>query len=258
MEDFIAIIPARLTSTRLPEKVLADIGGVPMVVRAARKAMASGAKQVIVAADDFLIVSACNHYGVDAVLTDKKHATGTDRLAEAVHLLGLDDEAIVVNVQADEPFIPPELIQAVAHLLASRSNCSIATCAHPIHTRAEIFNPNIVKVVCDAQYRALLFSRAPIPWGRECFAKLDDELPANAPPILRHIGLYAYRAGFLRKFPKLSNCLLEQFEALEQLRALWHGFEIAVQLIDHPPPSGVDTPEDLARVRKIIQQETEL
>ena len=258
MEGFIAIIPARLSSTRLPAKVLADIGGLPMVVRVARQAAASGAKQVMVAADDSLIVSTCTNYGVDAVLTSKSHATGTDRLAETINLLALENDAIVVNVQADEPLLPPALIKTVADVLANRPNCAIATCAHSIHARAEIFNPNIVKVVCDAQQRALLFSRAPIPWGRECFASPNNELPDNAPPILRHIGLYAYRASFLREFPKLSNCLLEQFEALEQLRALWHGFEIAVQIIDSTPPGGVDTPEDLLRVRKILQQQSEL
>lgn len=249
--DFIVILPARLASSRLPGKVLADIDGLPMVVRAARQAADSGAKRVIVAADDPLIISSCNRHGIDALLTRNTHTTGTDRLAEVTDLLDLSDDAIVVNVQADEPLIPPELINAVANLLAIQPNCAIATCAHPIHTREEIFNPNIVKVVCDAQKRAMLFSRAPIPWGRDYFAS-QENLPVDAPPVLRHIGLYAYRASFLRVFPQLPSCSLEQFEALEQLRALWHGFEIAVQIVDVAPPAGVDTPEDLARVRAMM------
>jgi 3-deoxy-manno-octulosonate cytidylyltransferase (CMP-KDO synthetase) len=248
---FVVIVPARLSSTRLPRKPLADIGGVPMVVRVARGASASGAARVIVAADSPEIVDACSAHDVEALLTRNDHATGTDRLAEAVVLLGLADDAIVVNVQGDEPLMPAAVVRRVADALAERADCAIATACHPLHDAAEFFSPNVVKVVADAAGRALYFSRAPIPWSRDAFAAHRDRLPPGL-PARRHIGLYAYRAGFLRRFPALPAAPLEQHESLEQLRALAHGFGIAVIEFPEALPPGVDTAEDLDRVRALI------
>jgi 3-deoxy-manno-octulosonate cytidylyltransferase (CMP-KDO synthetase) len=249
--SFVVIVPARLASTRLPRKPLADIGGVPMVVRVARGATASGAAQVVVAADSREIVDACSAHGVEALLTRVDHATGTDRLAEAVGRLGLADDAIVVNVQGDEPLMPAAVVRRVADTLADRTDCAIATACHPLHDATEFFNPNVVKVVTDATGRALYFSRAPIPWARDAFSVHRDRLPPGL-PARRHIGLYAYRAGFLRRFPELPPAPLEQYECLEQLRALAHGFGIAVLELPEALPPGVDTAEDLERVRALI------
>lgn len=251
MIRFVVIIPARLASTRLPRKPLADLAGQPMVVRVARAAAASGADEVVVAADSPEIVSACASHGVRALLTRADHATGTDRLAEAVERLGLDDDSIVVNVQGDEPLMPAEVVQRVADALARRPDCAIATACHPIHEPGEFFSPNVVKVVADASGRALYFSRAPIPWSRDAFALARDRLPPDL-PARRHIGLYAYRAAFLRRFPTLAPSPLEQHESLEQLRALSHGFGIAVVELPQALPPGVDTPEDLERVRALL------
>jgi 3-deoxy-manno-octulosonate cytidylyltransferase (CMP-KDO synthetase) len=248
---FVVIVPARLASTRLPRKPLADIGGVPMVVRVARAAGASGAERVAVAADSPEIVDACAAHGVEALLTRADHASGTDRLAEAVEHLGLADDALVVNVQGDEPLMPPTVVRRVAEALAQRTDCAIATACHPLHDAAEFFSPNVVKVVMDANGRALYFSRAPIPWSRDAFASARDRLPPGL-PARRHVGLYAYRAGFLRRFPQLPPAALEQHESLEQLRALAHGFGIAVIELPEALPPGVDTPEDLERVRALL------
>jgi 3-deoxy-manno-octulosonate cytidylyltransferase (CMP-KDO synthetase) len=245
------LIPARLRSTRLPNKPLADIGGLPMVVRVARRAAMAGAQRVVVAADDEAIIQACAAHGVQALLTRTDHASGSDRLAEACEQLGLDGDDVVLNVQGDEPLIAPELIAAVAALLAERTECSMATAAHPITDVAVIANPNVVKVVLDARQRALYFSRAAIPWWRDGWATAPDKLPDPAP--LRHIGLYAYRAGFLRRFPLLPPAPMESTESLEQLRALWHGHAIAVHVAAGAPAPGVDTPADLERVRAIVQ-----
>jgi 3-deoxy-manno-octulosonate cytidylyltransferase (CMP-KDO synthetase) len=251
MTAFVAIVPARLASTRLPRKPLADIGGVPMVVRVAQRAQASGAARVVVAADSDEIVAACRTHGVEALLTSTAHPTGTDRLAEAAAQLALDERDIVVNVQGDEPLLPPDVVAAVARLLAQRADCEIATAAHALHEAAEFFSPDVVKVVVDRGGRALLFSRAPIPWARDAFAASRQRLPAQL-PALRHVGLYAYRAGFLRRYPALERSPLEEHESLEQLRALWHGIGIAVLALDAPLPPGVDTPADLERVRKLL------
>jgi 3-deoxy-manno-octulosonate cytidylyltransferase (CMP-KDO synthetase) len=248
---FVVIVPARLASTRLPRKPLADIGGVPMVVRVARVAVASGAAQVAVAADSADIVDACRAHGIEALLTRADHASGTDRLAEAVEHLGLADDAVVVNVQGDEPLMPAAVVRRVAEALADRADCAIATACHPLHDAAEFFSPNVVKVVMDASGRALYFSRAPIPWSRDAFALGRDRLPPGL-PARRHVGLYAYRAGFLRRFPQLPPAPLEQHESLEQLRALAHGFGIAVIELPEALPPGVDTPEDLERVRALL------
>jgi 3-deoxy-manno-octulosonate cytidylyltransferase (CMP-KDO synthetase) len=247
---YTVIIPARLASTRLPGKPLADIGGLPMVVRVAQRAAASGARRVVVAGDDASIVQACAQHGVEALLTRTDHASGSDRLAEACTLLGLDGDAVVVNVQGDEPLIDPALVSRCAAVLAEHPDCVMATAAHPLSTLAEYLNPNIVKVVLDAAGRALYFSRAPLPWQRDGNADGVRVLPANPAP-LRHIGLYAYRAGFLRRFPVLPAAPIEHTEALEQLRVLWHGERIAVHVTPDDPGAGVDTPEDLERVRAL-------
>ncbi len=247
---FTVLIPARLASSRLPDKPLADIAGKPMVVQVAQRAAQSGALQVVVACDDTRIVQACTQHGVQAVLTGTHHASGSDRLAQACELLGLSGDDVVVNVQGDEPLIEPALIRRVAELLAERTDCVMSTAAHPLADVAEYLNTNVVKVVLDAANRALYFSRAPLPWWRDGHAQGVQQLPHPAP--LRHLGLYAYRAGFLRSFPSLPPAPIETCEALEQLRVLWHGHRIVVQVEDHGPGPGVDTPEDLARVRAIF------
>ncbi len=260
---FTVLIPARLASTRLPNKPLAEIAGVPMVVRVAQRVASNAARsspaRVVVAADSPLIIAACESYGVEAVLTRTDHASGSDRLAEACDLLGLADESIVVNVQGDEPLIDPILVDAVAALLRERPDASMSTAAHIIHSLEDYLNPNIVKVVLDVNGLALYFSRAPIPvardfagqrWWRDAMAPEATLLEAAAP--LRHIGIYGYRAGFLRLFPRLARAPLEVAEALEQLRAMWHGYRIAVHVTDHSPGPGIDTPQDLERVRLLF------
>jgi 3-deoxy-manno-octulosonate cytidylyltransferase (CMP-KDO synthetase) len=249
---FTVLIPARLASTRLPDKPLADIAGIPMVVRVAQR-VAQGLQQparIVVAADHARILEACARFGVEAVLTRQDHASGSDRLAEACDLLGLADADIVVNVQGDEPLIDPALVQAVAELLQSQRAASMGTAAHPIDSVEDFKNPNVVKVVLNAAGMALYFSRAPIAWWRDGNADGIHALTQPAP--LRHIGIYSYRAGFLRLFPKLAQAPIEITEALEQLRALWHGHQIAVHTSHTAPGAGVDTPEDLERVRKIF------
>ena len=250
--SFTVLVPARLASTRLPNKPLADIAGLPMVVRVAQRAHQSGALRVVVAGDDASIIEACQAHGVDALLTRQDHASGTDRLAEACEQLGLDGDAIVVNVQGDEPLIDPALIDAVAAALAAHPQAAMSTAVHAIDSVADFMNPNVVKAVLDAQGHALYFSRAPIPWWRDGSSggAAPSVLPSPAP--LRHIGIYGYRAGFVRQFPLLSPAPVEATEALEQLRALWHGHRIAVHVSDVAPGPGIDTPEDLARVRAVF------
>jgi len=250
-QAFTVIVPARLASTRLPFKPLADIHGLPMVVRVAQRAALSNALQVVVAADSIEIVQACQAHGVRAMLTQMEHPSGSDRLAEASALLGLNPHDVVVNVQGDEPLINPELINQVAELLAQRPTASMSTAAHEIHELAEFTNPNVVKVVIDQAQLALYFSRAPIPWWRDGFSNGLQSLPQLAP--LRHIGIYAYRVGFLQSFPTLQPAPIETAEALEQLRALWHGHKIAVYITPDVPGPGVDTPEDLERVRALYK-----
>lgn len=252
--SFSVLIPARMASSRLPNKPLADIGGVPMVVRVAQRAQLSKAKRVVVAADAPEIRLACEAHGISAVLTRTDHPSGSDRLAEACDLIGLTDEELVVNVQGDEPLIDPESINAAAFLLRERDDCSMSTLAHPIESIEDFANPNVVKVVLDARKTALYFSRAPIAWWRDGFANGVHTLPEPAP--LRHIGLYGYRVGFLRTFPKLHQAPIEITESLEQLRAMWHGHRIAVHVTAHSPGPGVDTPEDLARVRALFSSAT--
>jgi 3-deoxy-manno-octulosonate cytidylyltransferase (CMP-KDO synthetase) len=253
MTRFVVIVPARLASTRLPRKPLADLAGVPLVVHVARRAAESGAERVVVATDSDEVLRACRQFDVDALLTRPDHPTGTDRLAEATDALQLPDETIVVNVQGDEPLLPPDVVAQVATTLALRPGCAIATAAHPLTDTAEFFSPNVVKVVTDATGRALLFSRAPIPWARDAFAATRERLPDDL-HACRHVGLYAYRAGFLRRFPGLARSPMEIQENLEQLRALWHGFGIAVLLLDAALPPGVDTAEDLEHVRAMMAE----
>lgn len=249
---FIAVIPARMASTRLPGKPLADIAGKPMCVRVAERAQASGAAQVYVATDHADVMAACHAYGVMALLTRADHPQGTDRLAEVVAQLQLSDDVIVVNVQGDEPLIAPALIRKVAATLAERAEAAIATASHLITDAAEFFNPNVVKVVCDAAGYAHYFSRAPIPYARDAFQLDKSVLPARL-IAQRHIGIYAYRVAFLKRYAALSPAPTEQWEALEQLRALYHGYRIAVHEWQGEVAPGVDTPDDLARVRLLFK-----
>ena len=248
--SFVVLVPARLASTRLPRKALAEIGGLPMIVRVARRAAASRAARVVVAADSDEIVNACAAHGVAALLTSSQHANGSDRIAEASAVLGLADDEIVVNVQGDEPLIEPALIDACAELLEASAGCVMSTVAHRIEERRDFENPNIVKVVLDARGHALYFSRAPIPWPREAG---DAARFALAAQPLRHVGLYAYRAAFLRRFPHLMHSPLEEIERLEQLRVLWHGERIAVHVSALTPGVGVDTADDLAEARRLVE-----
>jgi 3-deoxy-manno-octulosonate cytidylyltransferase (CMP-KDO synthetase) len=247
---FTVLIPARYASTRLPGKPLSDIGGKPMVVRVAERARAGGAARVVVATDDERILRAVTAHGIDAIMTRADQPTGTDRLAEAATTLALDDSTIVVNVQGDEPLLEPSLIREVADLLAAHADASIATACHPIGDTGEAFNPNVVKVVLDRAGYALYFSRATIPWARDDFAASTQRIPSGL-PLYRHYGLYAYRVGFLRHYPSLEAAPIERFEALEQLRVLWHGYRIVVSVTRGAPAPGVDTLEDLERVRAL-------
>lgn len=248
---FRVVIPARHASTRLPGKPLADIAGKPMVVRVCEAVAKSGAWEVIVATDDQRIVDAVVANGHRAIMTRADHPSGTDRIAEVAIACGWEDDAIVVNVQGDEPLIEPSLVAEVAQALAHDPGAAMATAAHAITDAVELFNPNIVKVVTAASGRALYFSRAPIPWHRDEFAAQRERMPAHYEPR-RHVGLYAYRVDFLRRYGQLTPAPLEQWESLEQLRALWHGFQISVINCANPPAAGVDTPEDLGRVRQFF------
>jgi 3-deoxy-manno-octulosonate cytidylyltransferase (CMP-KDO synthetase) len=246
---FKVVIPARMRSTRLPGKMLADIGGKPLVAWVAERAKASGADQVVIATDHQEIADAVAGLGWKVCTTSTSHETGTDRLAEAVTLLRLKPGEIVVNVQGDEPLIAPELIRKVASELALRPNASIATAVHPIDSAEAFFDPNVVKVVIDTEGYAQYFSRAPIPYARDAFADGRKVLPEGF-LAYRHIGIYAYRVSFLAEYSSLSPTPAERFEALEQLRALGHGHRIAVAFWNEPMEAGVDTKEDLERVRK--------
>ena len=247
------VIPARYASTRLPGKPLLDIAGKPMVVRVAEQARLSGIARVVIATDHDGIAQASRAHGIEVITTRADHATGTDRLAEVATKLALPDDEIVVNVQGDEPLIEPNLVRAVADLLRAKPGAAIATACHPITTDDEAFNSNIVKVVLDRDGMALYFSRSTIPHARDAFAQTAKAIPASL-PLYRHIGLYAYRAGFLRRFPTLEAPAIERFEALEQLRALWHGYKIAVLVSECAPAPGVDTAGDLARVRSLFDR----
>lgn len=251
---FKVVIPARYASSRLPAKPLLDIGGKPMVVCVAQQALASGAEEVVVATDHVDIFNTVERFGFKAVMTREDHLSGTDRIAEvAAHFKWLDD-VLVVNVQGDEPLINPKLIGQVATDLNAHPQASIATLCHAIHDKETMLNPNVVKVVTDAQGYAMYFSRAPIPYPRDVFAH-SQELPLDI-SIYRHVGIYAYRASFLHAYANLRPALIEQCEALEQLRAMWHGHKISVSISDEAPASGVDTHQDLERVRKIVADQS--
>jgi 3-deoxy-manno-octulosonate cytidylyltransferase (CMP-KDO synthetase) len=248
---FTVVIPARYASSRLPGKPLADIAGKPMVVHVAERARESGAHEVLIATDDERILRAAQAHGQQAVMTRSDHASGTDRLAEVAQLRGWETQRIVVNVQGDEPRIAPELIREVAEALAAHPEAGMSTAAHPIRDAAELFDPNCVKVVLGRDGQALYFSRAPIPWARDAFARDRGSVPAGL-PVYRHIGLYAYRCAFLRGYAQLEAPAIERFEALEQLRAVWHGHRIAVTITERSPEPGVDTPHDLEAVRRLF------
>ena len=247
---FYVVIPARYASTRLPGKPLLDIAGKPMVVWVAERAHLSGARQVVIATDDQRIVNSAQHHGFAAVMTRLDHASGTDRIAEVTEHQGWADDAIIVNVQGDEPLIEAALIIEVATALANSKDAVMATACHAIHNKADFLNPNIVKVVLDMQGHALYFSRAPIPYPRDAFAN-NAELPEGI-PAYRHIGIYAYRTKFLKQYASLAPVGIEQFESLEQLRVLHHGHKIAVAISENAPAVGVDTEDDLAYVRSVL------
>ena len=254
MIDFWAVIPARRASSRLPDKPLADIGGRPMVVRVAEQARKSGASKVVIATDDPEILQACHRYGFEALMTQAAHPSGTDRIAEVARILKATDEQCIVNVQGDEPLIDPVLIGDVARALFESPQASVATAATPIEDHAGLRSPHVVKVVCDASGLARYFSRAPIPFHRQQWSSLESVgVPPQGPqaPLLRHIGIYAFRAGALFQFVAWPSCPLEEAEQLEQLRWLWRGHEIAVHTTRSAPHPGVDTAEDLERVRQI-------
>jgi len=269
MIAFHIVIPARHASTRLPGKPLLPIAGKPMVVRVAEQAAQSGAQQIWVATDHHAIANVVHEHGFKACLTKDTHASGTDRIAEVAEQHNWPDDTIVVNLQGDEPLMPPELIRAVAEHLHNHPECAIATACHALHDEASLRNPNIVKTVLDKNGNALYFSRAPIPWPRDAFMVLpsskgrDDcpspprgevrrgELPKGL-PVLRHIGIYAYRVSFLRAYGQLAPAAIEQFEALEQLRALYHGYKIGVFIAEQAPPGGVDTEQDLHAAREFF------
>ena len=242
MGSFTVVIPARLASSRLERKALADLGGKPMVIRVAERSAQSAANRIIVATDAQEIESVCKAANLEVMMTREDHPSGTDRLAEVALQLGLNDEAIVVNVQGDEPLIPDDLINQVANTLQSKPHCAMATAAVAIHDQSEIANPNAVKVVLSKNNEALYFSRSAIPFDRN----------HNSPIYYRHLGIYAYRTGFLKAFSNLAISPLEQAESLEQLRALWHGYAIAVHITPESPPPGVDTQADLDRARQFF------
>ena len=252
--SFVVVIPARFGSSRLPGKPLADIGGLPMVAQVLRRCQQSQAARVLVATDDERIAEAVRAAGGEALMTRDDHASGTDRLQEVAELLKLDEQDIVVNVQGDEPLIPPQVIDQVARNLAANPDCAIATLCEPIESRNDLFNPNIVKTVFDRHGKALYFSRAPIPWHRDEFAReASSELPQGS--WWRHIGIYAYRVGFLHQFVQWSPAELEQIEALEQLRAMANGVRIHVAPACELVPGGVDTDADLQRVRAMLVEQ---
>lgn len=249
---FIVAIPARYGSTRLPGKPLREIGGVPMVVRVAQRALQAGATQVVVATDDERIVEALSGQGVDVCMTRADHASGSDRLAEVAAHYRWSSDTIVVNLQGDEPFAPAAGIREVARALAE-DDAPVATLATPLDDVGELFDPNVVKLVRNTQGRAMYFSRAPLPWARDAFAADRDALPDSV-PFLRHIGIYAYRAGFLQRYTTLTRTPLEQAESLEQLRVMEHGYPIAVRLTPEPFPPGIDTEADLLRAVQWVSQ----
>lgn len=252
-QTFSVVIPARFASSRFPGKPLEDIAGLPMIQRVWLQAQKSAAKEVVIATDDQRIYQVCQGFGAQVVMTANNHESGTDRLAEVAQIMGWSADTIVVNVQGDEPLIPPAVVNQVADNLAKHPEAAMATLAEPIEDMASLMNNNVVKVLSDKNGLALTFSRAPLPWARDAFLSQPDVLP-EAVPYRRHIGIYAYRAGFLQRFVEWGPCWLELTESLEQLRALWHGEQIHVADAIETPPHGVDTPEDLQRIREIFKE----
>lgn len=249
---FSVVIPARFASTRLPGKPLLDIGGKPMIQHVYERALESGAERVIIATDEAKIEAVAKGFGAQVCMTAAHHHSGTERLSEVIERLAIGANEIVVNLQGDEPLMPPQLLRQVAQNLNDHAMASVATLAESIHSAAELFDPNVVKVVSDEQGYALYFSRAPIPWSRDAFALTTAELPANA-HYLRHIGLYAYRAGFIKEYVSWTACPLEVIESLEQLRVLWRGHKIHLAVAQVASVAGVDTAKDLERVRQLLQ-----
>lgn len=248
---FKVVIPARYGSSRLPGKPLLEIAGKPMFLHVYERACRSGAEEVLVATDDERIRDAAQRLDVPVVMTSSAHPSGTDRLQEVARLKGWADDVIVVNVQGDEPLIPPAVIDQVAANLASAKDAGIATLAEPLQDAGQLFNPNIVKLVRDVNGHALYFSRAPLPWARDLFAKDRSQLPGSE-LYLRHLGIYSYRVGFLHAYVQWSPAEIEQLESLEQLRALFNGVKIHVDVAAVELPPGVDTAEDLERVRALF------
>ena len=248
---FKVVIPARFASTRLPGKPLLDIAGKPMIAHVCERAQEAGAEEIVVATDNEQIQTAVTALGIRVVMTNPNHQSGTERIAEVARLCGWASDQIIVNLQGDEPLIPPALISEVAQALANQKLAGIATLAAKIESAEEIFNPNAVKVVLNKQGYALYFSRAPIPWERDSFKSAAGE-PSGKIDYLRHIGMYAYTVSFLERYCAWESSTLETIEALEQLRILWHGEAVAVKVVDKTPQAGVDTPEDLARVAQIL------
>jgi 3-deoxy-manno-octulosonate cytidylyltransferase (CMP-KDO synthetase) len=249
--SFVVVIPARYASTRLPGKALLDVAGKPMVVHVADRARASGAAEVWVATDDERVRAAVTEHGHQCLMTAASHVSGTDRIAEVAAKRGWPDQTIVVNVQGDEPRIAPGLIREVAELFDRHPEATMSTACHALHRQVDLFDPNVVKVVLDSKGNALYFSRATIPWARDSFV-MDRAVIPKGLPVYRHIGIYGYRCGFLKLYTRLEPPAIERFEALEQLRALWHGFRITVAITDQAPEAGVDTPEDLETVRRLF------
>ena len=249
--NFTLVIPARMQSSRLPNKMVLKIDNLPMIVHTAKQAMKSKASKVIVATDHEDILKICHEYGIEALMTKATHNSGTERLVEVAHLLNLADNEIIINVQGDEPLIDPDLINQLADFIQDKRT-PVATIAHQIILEDEIFNPNVVKVVLDKNKNALYFSRASIPFYRDGFSDRKEFKLPEILPIYRHIGIYAYNAGFLKQYGKLEHCALENVECLEQLLVLYNGYKIAVMTSDTKPETGVDTLEDLQRVRQIV------
>jgi 3-deoxy-manno-octulosonate cytidylyltransferase (CMP-KDO synthetase) len=249
--QFNVVIPARFASTRLPGKPLLPIAGKPMIQHVYERAIESGAADVVIATDDQRVQQACDVFSAHCCMTAADHQSGTDRIAEVVEQMQWPDDSNIVNLQGDEPLIKPQLVRQVAEDLAEHTKSEIATLCSPIHTAAELLDPHVVKVVTDNEGFALYFSRAAIPWDRDAFAIDMEELPEGSRHY-RHIGLYAYKAGFIRHYSQLKPCYIEKAESLEQLRALWNGFPIHVSMIEEPPGHGVDTQQDLERVRNLL------
>lgn len=250
--QFKVVIPARYDSSRLPGKPLLDIAGKPMIEHVYRRALASGAEEVVIATDDSRIEHAAQAFRAKVCMTAVEHQSGTDRIAEVARIMEWGPDEIIVNLQGDEPLMEPELIRQVGQDLFNSTEAQITTICAPIQTTAELFDPHVVKVVLDSSGNAMYFTRAPVPWDRDAFAVTTEELPEKSCHY-RHIGLYAYRAAFLLHYAELEPCYLEKTESLEQLRAMWHGARIHVSVTDHLPPPGVDTPRDLEHVASLLR-----